>query len=146
MGFAVTAAQFLASRNFEPFNGAAAFTAYAVAIGFGISVFNLAAYDDLRPRETVDTYARSMTGATLGALAGPRVGLFVKERRPHQRETNRWTVTLAAVAAGIFSRLSVSPCTLTTMTSTQNQGNLPHLLHRHLRPASLRSGSVAAPE
>ncbi len=31
VGFAATAAQFLASRSFEPFTGAAAFMAYAVA-------------------------------------------------------------------------------------------------------------------
>jgi hypothetical protein len=79
VGFAATAAQFLASRNFEPFTGAAAFAAYAVAIGFGILVFNLAEYEDIKPRETLDTYARSTKGATLGALAGTRVGMFEKK-------------------------------------------------------------------
>ncbi|TWD13154.1 hypothetical protein FB570_11981 [Streptomyces sp. T12] len=102
VGFAATAAQFLASRNFELFTGAAAFTAYAVAIGFGISVFNLAAYEDLKPRETLDTYARATKGATLGELAGTRVGFFEKNARLHQRKTKRWTVTLIAVVAGIF--------------------------------------------
>ncbi len=99
VGFAATAAQFLASRNFEPFTGAAA---YAVAIGFGIAVFNLAAYEDLKPRETLGTYARSTKGATLGALAGTRVGFFEKNDILHRRKTKRWTVTLTAVAAGIF--------------------------------------------
>ncbi|WP_246144437.1 hypothetical protein [Actinacidiphila oryziradicis] len=79
VGFAATAAQFLASRNFESFTGAAAFAAYAVAIGFGILVFNLAEYEDIKPRETLDTYARSTKGATLGALAGTRVGIFEKK-------------------------------------------------------------------
>jgi hypothetical protein len=43
VGFAAAAAQFPATRNFEPFTGAAAFTAHAVAIGFGIAVFNVVA-------------------------------------------------------------------------------------------------------
>ena len=102
VGFAATAAQFLASRNFEPFTGAAAFLAYGAAIGFGIAIFNLAEYEDLKPRETLDTYARSTKGATLGALAGTRVGFFEKNAAVHQRKTKRWTVALAAVAAGIF--------------------------------------------
>ncbi len=98
VGFAATAAQFLATRNFEPFTGTAAF---AVAIGFGIAVFNLAAYEDLKPRETLDTYARAWKGATLGALAGTRVGFFEKNNYLHERKTKLWTVALAAVAAGI---------------------------------------------
>ncbi|MFE5143941.1 hypothetical protein ACFRDV_41050 [Streptomyces fagopyri] len=102
VGFAATGAQFLAARSFETFTGAAAFTAYAVAIGFGISVFNLAAYEDLKPRETLDTYARSTKGATLGALAGTRVGFFEKNDALHRRKTKRWTVSLGAVVAGIF--------------------------------------------
>ena len=101
VGFAATAAQFLASRSFEPFTGAAAFTAYAAAIGFGISVFKLAEYEDIKPRDVLDTYARSTKGATLGALAGTRVGMFEKNDALHQRKARRWTVTLAAVAAGI---------------------------------------------
>ncbi|WP_228049481.1 hypothetical protein [Streptomyces justiciae] len=101
VGFAATAAQFLASRSYEPFTGAAAFLAYAVAIGFGIAIFNLAEYEDLKPRETLDTYARSTKGATLGALAGTRVGFFEKNEAVHQRKTKRWTVALAAVGAGI---------------------------------------------
>lgn len=101
VGFAATAAQFLASRSFEPFTGAVSFAAYAGAIGFGISVFNLAEYDDIKPREVLDTYARSEKGATLGALAGTRVGMFEKNARLHQRKTKRWTVALVAVAAGI---------------------------------------------
>lgn len=101
VGFVATAAQFLAFRSFEPFTGTAAFAAYAVAVGFGISVFNLAEYEDIKPREALDTYARSEKGATLGALAGTRVEMFEKNARLHQRKTKRWTVALAAVAAGI---------------------------------------------
>ncbi|MBQ0850213.1 hypothetical protein J8N05_18625 [Streptomyces sp. BH-SS-21] len=102
VGFAATAAQFLASRSFEPFSGAAAFVAYAVAVGFGISVFNLAAYEDLEPRATLAAYARSTKGAALGELAGTRVRFFERNDVLHQRKTKRWTVTMAAVAAGIF--------------------------------------------
>ncbi|MFJ3481505.1 hypothetical protein [Streptomyces microflavus] len=102
VGFAATAVQFLATRNFELFTGIAAFTAYAIAIGFGIAVFNLASYEDLKPRETLETYARATKGATLGALAGTRVGFFEKNDQLHQRKTKRWTVALTAVASGIL--------------------------------------------
>ncbi|MFG2425941.1 hypothetical protein ACGFWD_44135 [Streptomyces sp. NPDC048448] len=94
-----TATQFLAARNFESFTGVAA---YAVAIGFGISVFNLAEYEDIKPREVLDTYARSTTGETLGALAGARLGMLENNARLHQRKTTPWTIALAAVATGIF--------------------------------------------
>jgi hypothetical protein len=37
-----------------------------VYLGVGISVFNLAEYEDIKPRDVLDTYARSKKGATLG--------------------------------------------------------------------------------
>ncbi|WP_246618575.1 hypothetical protein [Streptomyces javensis] len=139
VGFAGTGAQFLASRSFEPFTGTAAFAAYAVAVGFGISVFNLAEYEDIKPRHVLDTYARSEKGATLGALAGTRVGMFEKNARLHQRKTKRWTVALAAVAAGIV--LSTVSLVLHTGDHDRHtepgERTHPHLLLRLLRPASL---------
>lgn len=101
VGFAATAAQFLASRGFELITGTAAFVAYALAVGFGIWVFNLAEYEDIKPRDVLDTYAGREKGATLGALAGTRVRMFEKNARLHQRKTERWTVALVAVAVGI---------------------------------------------
>jgi hypothetical protein len=101
VGFAATATQFLASRSFEPFTGTAAFTAYAVAISFGVSIFNLAEYEDIKPREVLDTYGRSSKGAALMDLAATRVGMFEKNEKVHTRKTKRWTVSLTAIVVGI---------------------------------------------
>ncbi len=80
VGFAATAAQSPASRNFEPFTGAAAFTAYAVAIGYGISIFNLAECEDFEARVTLDTYAGATRGAALGGARRNEGGLLREEQ------------------------------------------------------------------
>ncbi|APS18548.1 hypothetical protein TK78_05975 [Streptomyces sp. Tue 6075] len=101
VGFAATAAQFLAARSFEPYTGTAAFVAYAVAIGTGISIFNLARYEDLDPRAILDDHGRDEKSATLVALASTRVTMFETNSEVHQRKTHRWTVSLVAVVVGI---------------------------------------------
>ncbi|WP_262062925.1 hypothetical protein [Streptomyces sp. STR69] len=101
VGFAATAAQFLASRGFEPFTGAAAFGAYACAVVFGVSIFNLAEYEDIKPREVLENHGRSSKGAALVALAATRVGMFEKNALVHTRKTKRWTVSLTALAVGV---------------------------------------------
>ncbi|PBC66278.1 hypothetical protein BX265_8339 [Streptomyces sp. TLI_235] len=101
VGFAAAAAQFLVSRSFEPVTGIAALLAYAVAIAFGISIFHLADYEDIEPREVLESYARSSRGAALMALAATRVQMFEQNGTLHKRKAGRWAVSLAAVAAGI---------------------------------------------
>lgn len=101
VGFAATAAQFLAARSFEPYTGTMAFVAYAVAIGAGISIFNLAKYEDLDPRAVLDDHGREEKPATLMALAATRVTMFETNSEVHQHKTRRWTVSLVAVAVGI---------------------------------------------
>ncbi|MFI2215109.1 hypothetical protein [Streptomyces sp. NPDC020141] len=101
VGFAATAAQFLAARPFEPYTGIAAFVAYAVAIGVGISIFSLANYEDIEPRALLEDHGRSEKPATLIALAATRVTMFEKNKAVHRRKTNRWTVSLTAIAVGI---------------------------------------------
>ncbi|WP_371661021.1 hypothetical protein [Streptomyces sp. NBC_00280] len=101
VGSAATATQFLASRTFEPFTGAAAFAAYVIAIAFGVSIFNLAEYEDIEPREVLENHGRSSKGAALVALAATRVGMFEKNARVHTRKTKRWTVSLTALVVGV---------------------------------------------
>lgn len=101
VGFAATAAQFLAVRSFEPYTGTAAFVAYAVAIGVGISIFSLANYEDIDPRGVLDVHGREEKSATLMALAATRVNMFEKNSKVHGRKTKRWAVSLAAITVGI---------------------------------------------
>ncbi|WP_247721323.1 hypothetical protein [Streptomyces sennicomposti] len=141
VGFAATATQFLASRSFEPFTGTAAFAAYAVAIGYGIAIFNLAEYEDIKPREVLDTHGRSTKGAALVALAATRVGMFEKNAHLHARKTRRWTVSLTMLVIGVcLSTASIllhtdvhgrhaepgepSPSPSTSSASTQSYGYL----------------------
>ncbi|MFF4031743.1 hypothetical protein ACFYZ2_18690 [Streptomyces sviceus] len=139
VGFAATATQFLASRSFEPFSGTAAFAAYAVAIGFGISIVNLSEYEDISPREVLDTHGRSTKGAALVALAATRVGMFEKNARLHTRKTRRWTISLTMLVIGVcLSTVSIllhtdahgrhtkpgepSPSAASSSASTQSYG------------------------
>lgn len=101
VGFAATAAQFLAARPFEPYSGTAAFVAYAVAISVGISIFNLAKYEDIDPRKVLDAHGREEKAATLMALAATRVTMFETNSQVHERKTKRWAISLAAIAVGI---------------------------------------------
>ncbi|MES4886173.1 hypothetical protein ABVB69_37650 [Streptomyces sp. NPDC000349] len=125
VGFAATAAQFLASRSFEPFTGAAAFVAYAVAVGFGISVFNLAEYEDRsRGKSWTPTHARRRArrwGLWQERVWGcsRRTPACTSGRRSDGRSP--WPLS----PQGSSSPLSVSCCTLAAMTDTQNQGNPP---------------------
>ncbi|MFF3326406.1 hypothetical protein [Streptomyces sp. NPDC002889] len=101
VGFAATAAQFLASRSAQPLLAGAAFVAYAVAIGFGVAVFHLADYEDIEPRQVLEHHARSTKGETLVQLAATRVGMFEKNSAAHRRKARRWTISLTALVAGI---------------------------------------------
>ncbi|MFD5891765.1 hypothetical protein ACFWHQ_38240 [Streptomyces sp. NPDC060334] len=101
VGFAATATQFLASRPFEPYAGTAAFVAYVVGIGTGISIFSLAKYEDIEPRAVLDSHGRDGKPTTLLALAATRVTMFEKNRVVHTRKTKRWTVSLTAVVVGV---------------------------------------------
>ncbi|MEW2608459.1 hypothetical protein AB0894_32270 [Streptomyces sp. NPDC047916] len=101
VGFAATAAQFLAARSFELYTGTAAFAAYAVAIGVGISIFSLAKYEDIDPRRVLDVHGREEKSVTLMALAATRVTMFETNSKVHGRKTKRWAVSLAAIAVGI---------------------------------------------
>ncbi|QIQ07324.1 hypothetical protein HA039_33505 [Streptomyces liangshanensis] len=101
VGFAATAAQFLAARSFEPYTGTAAFVAYALAIGVGISIFSLARYEDIEPRAVLEDHGRNQKPATLIALAATRVTMFEKNKAVHTRKSNRWTVSLTAIIVGI---------------------------------------------
>lgn len=101
VGFAATAGQFLAARSFEPYTGTAAFVAYAVAIGAGISVFSLAKYEDIDPRAVLDGHGRGEKSATLIVLAATRVTMFETNGEVHRRKTKRWTISLTATVVGI---------------------------------------------
>ncbi|MFD4786253.1 hypothetical protein ACFWN1_04080 [Streptomyces sp. NPDC058459] len=108
VGFAATAAQFLAARPFEPYTGIAAFVAYAVSIGVGISIFSLAKYEDIEPRAVLDSHGRDEKPTTLMALAATRVTMFETNGAAHERKTKRWVVSLTAIAVGIcLSTVSV---------------------------------------
>ncbi|MFD4949030.1 hypothetical protein ACFWNT_42695 [Streptomyces sp. NPDC058409] len=112
VGFAATAAQFLAARPFEPYTATAAFVAYAVAIGFGISIFSLAKYEDIEPRALLESHGRDEKPTTLIALAATRVTMFENNRSVHARKTRRWAVSLTAIAVGIcLSTVSIVPHT-----------------------------------
>ncbi|QNA75404.1 hypothetical protein C8250_029075 [Streptomyces sp. So13.3] len=102
VGFAATAAQFLASRHAQAVLAGLAFGAYAVAFGFGVSAFRVAAYKDVEPRPMFDRYGRRSKAEALVHLASARVKAFEKNADQHECRAKRWWISLAALTLGLI--------------------------------------------
>jgi len=102
IGFAVTAAQFLATHKHQPVLAALAFAAYAVALAAGALTVRVADHEDLEPREMLETYARSPKAQALVSLAASRVDIYEKNHKRHNRKALFWSVSLWSAAVGLL--------------------------------------------
>lgn len=101
VGFAATAAQFLAAQNPQPVFATLAFAAYAIAFVSGLMTFRVADYEDLEPKEVLEHNARDPRGKVLAQLAATRVGIFERNRAKLNRKATCWAVSLCAVGVGL---------------------------------------------
>ena len=108
VGFAATAAQFLATRHAQPVLQAMAFAAYAVAFCLGVWTLAVAPYKDIEPRKLLDGHAMLPKEEVLAHLAATRVKIFEINKRKHDRKSVTWWLSLVALSIGlVFSAVSI---------------------------------------
>lgn len=101
VGFAATAAQFLATHKHHDVLAYCAFAAYAISLLAGVQTFRVAEYKDLEPRHLVVSYARLSKELALIRLASSRASLFEENQRRHQKKARYWSVSLGSLIVGL---------------------------------------------
>ncbi|MBT2511336.1 hypothetical protein J7I98_37085 [Streptomyces sp. ISL-98] len=101
IGFAATAAQFLATHKHHDVLAYCAFAAYAVSLLAGVQAFRVAEYKDLEPRPLVVNYVRLPKGLALIRLAASRASLFEENQRRQQKKARYWLVSLWSLIVGL---------------------------------------------
>lgn len=101
IGFAATAAQFLATHKHHDVLAYCAFAAYAISLLAGVQTFRVAEYKDLEPRHLVVSYARLSKELALIRLASSRASLFEENQRRHQKKAGYWLVSLGSLIVGL---------------------------------------------
>jgi hypothetical protein len=108
VGFAATAAQFLATRRAQPLLQGIAFAGYALAFCLGVWTLAVAPYKDIEPRRLLDGHAMLSKEDVLAHLAATRVKIFEMNKRKHDRKAIRWWLGIAALTIGlVFSAVSI---------------------------------------
>ncbi|GAA3885511.1 hypothetical protein GCM10022207_61070 [Streptomyces lannensis] len=101
IGFAATAAQFLATHKHHTVLAYFAFGAYALALLAGVQTFRVADHKDLEPRPILVTHARSPKSKVLIELAATRTSIFEENKRRHQQKAQYWTASLWLLVLGL---------------------------------------------
>ncbi|MER5524847.1 hypothetical protein ABT075_09585 [Streptomyces sp. NPDC002677] len=101
IGFAATAAQFLATHKHHDVLAYCAFAAYAVSLLTGVQTFRVAEYKDLEPRPLVVNYVHLTKALALIRLASSRASLFEENQRRHQKKARYWTLSLWSLIVGL---------------------------------------------
>ncbi|MGA5291673.1 hypothetical protein [Streptomyces pseudogriseolus] len=101
IGFAATAAQFLATHKHHDVLAYIAFAAYAVTLLAGVQTIRVAEHKDLEPRPMLVAYARSPKSQVLAELAASRATIFEKNKRRHELKARYWAVSLWSLVVGL---------------------------------------------
>lgn len=101
IGFAATAAQFLATHKHHDVLAYCAFAAYAVTLLAGVQTIRVAEHKDLEPRPMLADHVRSPKSQVLTALAATRASIYEKNKRRHELKARYWAVSLWSLVAGL---------------------------------------------
>ncbi|MGW7109304.1 hypothetical protein ACWGHU_24415 [Streptomyces xanthophaeus] len=101
IGFAATAAQFLATHKHHDILAYCAFAAYAVTLLTGVETIRVAEHKDLEPRPMLAAHVRSPKGQALAALAASRASIFEENKRRHEQKARYWVVSLWSLVLGL---------------------------------------------
>ncbi|MER6349760.1 hypothetical protein ACWC10_25310 [Streptomyces sp. NPDC001595] len=101
IGFAATAAQFLATHKHHTALAYCAFAAYAASLLAGVQTFRVAAHKDLEPRPMIVTHVRSPKSRVLIELAASRASIFEENKKRHDQKVRYWTISLWSLAGGL---------------------------------------------
>ncbi|WP_233436171.1 hypothetical protein [Streptomyces anulatus] len=101
IGFAATAAQFLATHQRHEVLAYCAFAAYAIALVTGVLTFRVAEHKDLEPRPMLAAHVGSPKGRVMAELAASRAVIFEKNKERHEEKVRYWAVSLWSLGAGL---------------------------------------------
>ncbi|WP_406452712.1 hypothetical protein OH768_11550 [Streptomyces sp. NBC_01622] len=101
IGFAATAAQFLATHKHQPVLTYVAFAAYALALAAGMQTFRVADHRDLEARPLLDAHAGLLKGQALAALAAARVVIFERNQERERQKAKLWGISLWSLVVGL---------------------------------------------
>ncbi|MER6405953.1 hypothetical protein ABT269_20945 [Streptomyces viridosporus] len=101
IGFAATAAQFLATHKHHEVLAYCAFAAYAITLLTGVQTIRVAEHKDLEPRPMLVDHVRSPKSQVLAALAATRASIYEKNKRRHELKARYWAVSLWSLVAGL---------------------------------------------
>lgn len=101
IGFAATAAQFLATHKHHDVLAYCAFAAYAITLLTGVQAIRVAEHKDLEPRPMLVAHVRSPKSQVLAELAATRASIFEKNKRRHELKARYWAVSLWSLLAGL---------------------------------------------
>jgi hypothetical protein len=92
IGYALTAATFLATRHAQPVLAIIAYLAFITALAFGIAAMAVRKYDDLDPRSLL-RYAKSGAVQTRARLAVNQVQTFESNMEKQNKKADHWRST-----------------------------------------------------
>lgn len=101
IGFAATAAQFLATHKHHDVLAYCAFAAYAITLLTGVQTIRVAEHKDLEPRPMLVDHVRSPKSQVLAALAATRAAIYEKNKRRHELKARYWAVSLWFLVTGL---------------------------------------------
>ncbi|MFE7713149.1 hypothetical protein ACFU6I_47235 [Streptomyces sp. NPDC057486] len=101
IGFAATAAQFLATHKHHDVLAYIAFAAYAVTLLTGVQTIRVAEHKDLEPRPMIVAHVRSPKSQVMIELAASRASIFEMNKRRHELKARYWAVSLWSLVGGL---------------------------------------------
>lgn len=101
IGFAATAAQFLATHKHHDVLAYCAFAAYAVSLLAGVQTIRVAEHKDLEPRPLLVKYAQLPKSLALIRLTASRASIFEKNKLRHELKARYWTASLWSLVVGL---------------------------------------------
>ncbi|MFH8443436.1 hypothetical protein ACH4D3_19685 [Streptomyces sp. NPDC018026] len=101
IGFAATAAQFLATHKHHDVLAYGAFAAYAVALFMGVLTIRVAEHKELEPPQMIADHVHLPKSQVLAALAASRASIFEVNARRQKLKARYWGVSLWSLVAGL---------------------------------------------
>lgn len=101
IGFAATAAQFLATHKHHGVLAYFAFAAYAVTLLTGVQTIRVTEHKDLELRPMLNAHVRLPKYQVLAQLAASRAAIFEENQRRHELKARYWSVSLWSLVVGL---------------------------------------------
>jgi soluble lytic murein transglycosylase-like protein len=101
IGFAATAAQFLATHRHHDVLAYCAFAAYAVTLLTGVRTIRVAEHKDLEPRPMIAAHVALPKSHALAALTASRASIFEKNEERHEKKARYWAGSLWSLVLGL---------------------------------------------